>query len=135
MQYMPMDSFRQAAETLNEESLENCAVSAERLEGTIRLTAPKFIVFPVARANGWSLTVDGEKRKAEGANLAYMGLLLEAGEHEIQLIYRTPGLKAGFSPEGVNRPFWSRVPTLPSRVQVKLSSLASIGSLLYIASA
>ena len=24
-----------------------------------------------------------------------MGLLLEAGEHEIQLIYRTPGLKAG----------------------------------------
>ena len=95
VQYMPMDSFRQAAEMLNEESLENAVVSAERLEGTIRLTAPKFIVFPVARANGWSLTVDGEKRKAEGANQAYMGLLLEAGEHEIQLIYRTPGLKAG----------------------------------------
>ena len=95
VQYMPMDSFRQAAEMLNEESLENAVVSAERLEGTIRLTAPKFIVFPVARANGWSLTVDGEKRQTEGANLAYMGLLLEAGEHEIQLIYRTPGLKAG----------------------------------------
>jgi uncharacterized membrane protein YfhO len=90
-----MAGFRQAAQALNEESLENCTVSGERLKGTIRLTEPRFVVFPVARAKGWSLTVDGKERQLQGANLAFMGLLLEAGEHEIQLIYRTPGLKAG----------------------------------------
>ena len=95
VQYQPMAGFRQAAQALNEESLENCTVSGESLKGTIRLTEPRFVVFPVARAKGWSLTVDGRERQLQGANLAFMGLLLEAGEHEIQLIYRTPGLKAG----------------------------------------
>jgi uncharacterized membrane protein YfhO len=29
------------------------------------------------------------------ANIGYMGVFLETGDHEIKLIYETPGMKAG----------------------------------------
>ena len=39
--------------------------------------------------------MDGEKAKVIQTNTMNLGIELEAGEHEIQLRYHTPGLDAG----------------------------------------
>ena len=44
---------------------------------------------------GWSAYVDGEKVPVYQANTAFMAIELEAGDHDIELKYWTPGLTVG----------------------------------------
>ena len=53
------------------------------------------MVFSVPYSGGWTAWVDGEKAELTRANVMYMGIALDAGEHEIRLEYCTPGVKVG----------------------------------------
>ena len=46
-------------------------------------------------SEGWTAYVDGEKVDLLNANIAFSGLELEAGHHEIELKFCTPYLKSG----------------------------------------
>ena len=49
----------------------------------------------VPASDGWELKVDGVRTELTAVNLMYQGVYLEGGDHEIELVYRTPGQKAG----------------------------------------
>ena len=55
----------------------------------------KFVFFSIPYDSGWSLRIDGEPADLEKANIGFMGFRVPAGSHEIELIYRTPGLTLG----------------------------------------
>lgn len=55
----------------------------------------EFVFFSIPWEEGWSAYIDGEPAKLEKVNVGFMGLVVPAGEHEIELRYRTPGLTAG----------------------------------------
>lgn len=54
-----------------------------------------FLTFSIPYGEGWSIYVDGEEKELVRANIAYMGTYVEAGNHDIELRYETPGLKLG----------------------------------------
>ena len=93
--YVPMDHYEEQIAALNEEPLLDEEITDGRITGRVSLSGAKMMVFSVPFAGGWTLRVDGEKRDISRANVMYQGVLLPGGEHEIELIYRTPGLTAG----------------------------------------
>ena len=49
----------------------------------------------IAADNGWKVLVDGKEVKYKKIYDAVIGLELDKGEHDIEFIYTTPGLKIG----------------------------------------
>lgn len=81
--------------SLKENTLNNISIKTNKLTGTIDLSTSKILCLSIPYSSGWSAKVDGDPAKLLKANRMYMGLLLDAGSHEIELTYETPGLKAG----------------------------------------
>lgn len=55
------------------------------------------VVFSIPFDKGFSATVDGKDAKIYRCNMAFMGVLVEPGEHEIVFTYRTRYLKLGIA--------------------------------------
>ena len=99
----PMEQYADSALSRGKEVLENldlhndnASFSTSLITGTINLSSPKLLCLSIPYSDGFTAYVDGKETKLIKANLMMMALPLSAGEHEIKLIYRTPGLTAGF---------------------------------------
>ena len=67
------------------------------LKGSISVDQDGVFVTSVPYEEGWTLKVDGRTREiSELAGGAWISTSLSAGEHEIELSFRPPGLIAGF---------------------------------------
>ena len=93
--YVPMDGYEEKIARLNEDALLDEYVTDGSAGGRVRLPEPKMMVFSVPAAKGWTLKVDGVKTDIITVNQMYQGVFLQAGDHEIELTYHTPGLTAG----------------------------------------
>ena len=89
-----MDKMEEYTARLKENVLENVSLSTNRLEGTISLEEKKLLVFSIPYINGWKAYVDGKETPLRKANIMYMGLDMEPGEHTVELVYHMPGLTA-----------------------------------------
>ncbi len=87
--------FGDAAAELSEDTLDDMVIGADTVSGSVSLAEPKFMLFSIPYSEGWRAYVDGKEAELCRANISYMGLLLEPGEHEIELRYDTPYLRAG----------------------------------------
>lgn len=91
-----MKDYGEQVNALREDALENVSIGVNEVKGTIQLDEPKALCLSIPYSSGWEVFVDGKKEKLLNANTMYMGVLLDAGNHEIQLKYQTPGIKIGF---------------------------------------
>ena len=91
----PMEKLPEYVEARSEDVLENVKFTTNRITGTIDLDKPKFLCMSLPYSEGWTAYVDGEKVDLLNANIAFSGLELEAGHHEIELKFCTPYLKSG----------------------------------------
>lgn len=80
---------------LREDVLENVEFSDNRISGTISLDEPKMLVLAMAYSKGWTALVDGKEQEIRQVNDMYPGLELSAGDHTVELRYRTPYLREG----------------------------------------
>ena len=55
----------------------------------------RLLCLQIPRCRGMRAFVDGQETELLQADTMFSALLLEAGTHEIELRYRTPGLSAG----------------------------------------
>jgi uncharacterized membrane protein YfhO len=65
------------------------------LRGSITLDQTKMLFFSIPYDTGWQLNIDGRPAKFYKVNIGFMGVMLEPGEHTIELRYRPPFLIAG----------------------------------------
>ena len=93
--YVPMEGYGEQIAAMNEEPLLEEQVDDGKVTGHVSFTSPRMLVFSVPSAGGWTLTVDGVMTDICNVNQMYQGVFLPAGEHEIELTYRTPGLTTG----------------------------------------
>ena len=63
-------------------------------------------MFQIPSQKGWTLYVDGEETPLYTTDVCYMGAPVSSGDHEIRLVYRTPGLNAGALVSGVCLLLW-----------------------------
>ena len=75
-----------------------CAIQAASPE-QITLTCPRdargYAVLLDSWAPGWTATVGGRERSVERADVLARAVRLDAGERQVELTYRTPGLRLG----------------------------------------
>ena len=97
----PMSAYAEEVAALSENVLENLNLhenevyATNYVTGSIHLEEPKILFLSIPYSSGWEACVDGEKAKIIKANSGFMALMLDIGEHEIELFYHTPGMKAG----------------------------------------
>ncbi len=97
----PMEGYDAQVAALAEESLEdvdlheNPAFATDRVTGRISLAGEKRLLLSIPWSEGWSAEVDGRPSDLVRANGMFMALRLPPGEHEIELRYETPWLRAG----------------------------------------
>lgn len=53
------------------------------------------LVLSIPSEKGWTMKVDGKDAEYEDFSDTFVSIHLDEGEHEIELYYETPGLKAG----------------------------------------
>lgn len=69
--------------------------ASSEITGTVNAGQDRYLVFSIPYSKGWTVYDNGKKVELQKANLMYLGMPIEAGSHEIWLIYRTPGGTAG----------------------------------------
>lgn len=95
--FQPMENYVRQADSLREYTMENEKIGVNTVEGTVDLPEKRILFLSIPYTKGWHATVDGQKTPLMRANLMYLALPLEEGEHEIRLSYRTPGLYPGIA--------------------------------------
>jgi uncharacterized membrane protein YfhO len=65
------------------------------VSGIISINNTKMLFFSIPFDNGWSAIVDGRKVKPILANIGFTGLLLEKGEHHVDLTFRPRYFECG----------------------------------------
>ena len=62
---------------------------------SIDLKKDKEVVFSIPYSKGWTLYVDSKKQETNKANRMFLGARINRGQHQIELKYLSPGMKAG----------------------------------------
>lgn len=91
----PMNNFSNQINALKENVMDNVETNTNELKGTIDLNKSKFLCISIPYSEGWKAYVDGSETELLKANTMFMALPLNAGHHDIRLVYHTPYLKAG----------------------------------------
>lgn len=84
-----------AVEERHEHILENISIGTNSLSGKINVDSPQALFLSVPYSSGWMAYVDGRETEIVRADIAFVSLMLDEGEHEVLMIYRTPGLGIG----------------------------------------
>ena len=69
--------------------------SDDSLRGTARIRKGQMLYFSIPYDEGWKITADGRKVKAERVGNALLGLRLSEGKHTISMHYIPPGYPEG----------------------------------------
>ena len=98
----PMEAYPAQAEALREYVMEETDLhelpgsgATDRITGKVTLPERRLLCLQIPRCRGMRAFVDGQETELFQADTMFSALLLEAGTHEIELRYRTPGLVAG----------------------------------------
>jgi len=93
--------WRESAERLRKNSCDAFAVTSDGFTAHIDAKEAGLLVFTIPYDKGFSATVDGEKTEVILCDVAFMGVWVEPGEHEIAFTYRTRGLRLGLAMSAV----------------------------------
>lgn len=96
-----MDKYAERISALKSHGLEDIHMGTDTVTGTIFLDEASVLLLDIPYATGWTAYVDGEKAELYQANVKNMALVLDAGVHDVELIYHTPYLRLGAVISGV----------------------------------
>lgn len=71
------------------------SLATNEITGTLSAEQDRILVFSIPYSTGWTAYDNGEKVELQKANLMYLAMPAAAGDHEIRLVYHTPGGRVG----------------------------------------
>jgi len=92
---LDMSAVQTAYDTLSRQTLDVDEFSDTYIKGHINVNDAGRLVMSVPSESGWTMKVDGEAVNYEDFCDTFISIDLDSGEHEIELSYETPGLRAG----------------------------------------
>ena len=91
----PYTNYDHQLELLRENTLQNVQITTDCLTGQISLDKDKWLCFAIPYSDGWTAYIDDQKTDLYRANIQYMAIHIDAGNHNIKLKYQTPMLSYG----------------------------------------
>lgn len=79
----------------NEYTLQNIKRTGNIVRGEINVPEKRYLQLSVPYSSGWRAYVDGKETETYAANVMFLGMDIPAGNHTVEIRYRTPGLVAG----------------------------------------
>lgn len=89
--------WRESAARLWENACDRFETSASGFTAHIDAREAGLVVFTIPFDKGFSATLDGQAAEIVPCDVAFMGVWVEPGEHEIAFTYHTRGLRAGIA--------------------------------------
>lgn len=86
-----------AIKKLQRHGAENIQIVNNRITMTATAESDEYLFASIPYSTGWTAYVDGVKTPVYQADVGFMAITLEAGEHEVEFRYVTPGLKIGLA--------------------------------------
>ncbi|NLN75575.1 MAG: YfhO family protein [Armatimonadetes bacterium] len=90
------------AQEMKKHTCSDYTADSKGFAARIELDAPKMVFFSVPYGAGWNAFVDGKPAQIEKVNIGFLGLMLPAGQHDIEFRYFPPGLRLGAIVSGVS---------------------------------
>lgn len=94
-QQMKATSLPAIVEKRRETALNLTSFRQSHLEGTIRLDQKSILLLQTPFDRGWRALEDGKPAPTLKADVGLLGVVLDAGEHKVELHYSTPFLRLG----------------------------------------
>ena len=94
MKYLP-EQFSAFYDSLSKRALEVETVSDTRIMGRINASEGEMFMTSIPYDDGWKIYCDGEEVETTVLLNAFLGAEIPEGEHEIKLVYKSPGIKEG----------------------------------------
>ncbi len=101
---LPMRNFDKRVSELRKEQVTNLNYNldilhkremTDALTGEVTTHGARILFFSIPYNKGWKAYVDGKETRLYRANVGYMALLLDEGNHEFKLSYQTPLFREG----------------------------------------
>jgi len=92
---LPADDLVRSMGRLKENSLAISEYRQNLIRGTLRLDRRKILFLSIPFDRGWTATVNGRRQDLRKVNIGFMGLVLDKGEHKIDLAYEPPLARLG----------------------------------------
>ncbi len=89
------DGYESDITKLNQANFEVSEVRDNGMKAKVNLKNSGVLQLSTAYSKGWEILVDGKRTDAFISNNYFLGIYLDRGEHEIELIYKTRYLKLG----------------------------------------
>ena len=88
-------SYEEQIEKLKETKFENMKIDGNNISGKINNDKNGILQLSIPYSEGWKVFVDGKEQELLNVNTAFIGVELDAGEHNVEFKYTTPGLNLG----------------------------------------
>ena len=96
-----ISDFSELTEVLEEQKKSAVTLDAAEkdsyLTGSVSAQADGYVMCMIPWEKGWTVTVDGEKVQTQKGDLGFLAFQVDKGEHQLELTYQVPGLKAGMA--------------------------------------
>ena len=92
---IPLEGYREDMRRRREAAMRDIRLSEDRIRGSVSAPDKRILQIAVPFSEGWRAWVDGVEQPVFRCGGLYMGILLNAGDHDIEMRYATPGLLPG----------------------------------------
>lgn len=92
---VPIDEYQQAVNVLQENLLQNVTNTHNSVTGQITAITDGVLQIAIPYQKGWHAYIDGEEVDVFPSGIKYIGLHITEGQHDVQLRYKTPGMRIG----------------------------------------
>ena len=89
------EKYEEQVENLKDNTLEDIQYQGNTISGKINNQKNGILQLSIPYSSGWKVYVDGVEKEVINVNTGFIGVELEAGNHEITFSYTTPWLYAG----------------------------------------
>lgn len=93
----PMTLVGDQTAARRETVLQDISLGDDSITGTVDAKKDTLLCISVPYSSGWTATIDGKKAEVVRTQDMFLGVAVPAGEHEIRLLYETPGQKEGMA--------------------------------------
>lgn len=94
---LDMDAFEQAINEIKAASSTDLNIDGNKVSGTYTTDTASTVMITLPYTDGWSIYVDGKKVEYKELGNIFIGIDLDAGTHEISMVYSTLHKNAGIA--------------------------------------